>query len=188
MGLATHLGPWLLGTVKNTTGTTAGTIRNVGSTMVMQNATYTTPSGVSTSAAYTGTATTIAVLPAGSIIHAIIADVTTAFVGASGATSLTFQTGNATTGLTTNYASATALGSLSASSTLSAGRTTISPSTAGSPIVLSLFNNVGTSDLIIQVVFATVGNYTSGGTANFQFAYSVHQPDGTYAPTSFTGP
>jgi hypothetical protein len=36
MGFATHLGPWLLGTVKNTTGTTAGTIRNMGATVVSQ--------------------------------------------------------------------------------------------------------------------------------------------------------
>ena len=36
MGFATHLGPWLLGTVKNTTGTTAGTIRNTGATVVAQ--------------------------------------------------------------------------------------------------------------------------------------------------------
>ena len=34
MGFATHLGPWLLGTVKDTTGTTAGTIRNTGCTTV----------------------------------------------------------------------------------------------------------------------------------------------------------
>jgi len=36
MGIATHLGPWLLGTVKNTTGTTAGTVRNIGVTSVVQ--------------------------------------------------------------------------------------------------------------------------------------------------------
>jgi hypothetical protein len=36
MGFGTHLGPWLLGTVKNTTGTTAGTIRNMGATVVSQ--------------------------------------------------------------------------------------------------------------------------------------------------------
>jgi len=44
MGFATHLGPWLLGTVKNTTGTTAGTIRNMGATTVAQ--TYTAPASV----------------------------------------------------------------------------------------------------------------------------------------------
>ena len=36
MGFATHLGPWLLGTVKNTTGTTPGTLRNMGATVVSQ--------------------------------------------------------------------------------------------------------------------------------------------------------
>ena len=38
MGLATHLGPWLLGTTKNTTGTTAATTRNTGCTVVSQSA------------------------------------------------------------------------------------------------------------------------------------------------------
>jgi hypothetical protein len=38
MGFATHLGPWLLGTVKNTTGTTAATTRNTGCTIVSQSA------------------------------------------------------------------------------------------------------------------------------------------------------
>ena len=36
MPSAFHLGPWLLGTVKNTQGTTAGTIRNVGATLAAQ--------------------------------------------------------------------------------------------------------------------------------------------------------
>ena len=38
MGFATHLGPWLLGTNKNTTGTTAATTRNTGCTVVSQSA------------------------------------------------------------------------------------------------------------------------------------------------------
>jgi hypothetical protein len=38
MGFATHLGPWLLGTTKNTTGTTADTTRNTGCTVVSQSA------------------------------------------------------------------------------------------------------------------------------------------------------
>ena len=38
MGFATHLGPWLLGTVKNTTGSTSGTIRNMGATTASQSA------------------------------------------------------------------------------------------------------------------------------------------------------
>ena len=176
MGIASRLGPWLLGTIKDTYGTTAGTIYNMGATIVLQSNSYTTPAGVSTAAPYTGTATTVAVLPAGAIIHAIIADVTTAFVGASGATTLTFQTGNATTGLSTNFAAATAMGSLSGTSTLAVGRSTVSPNTTN----LALYNNIGTSDLIVQVVFATAGNYTSGGSVNIQVVYAVRNPDGTY--------
>ena len=181
MGFASHLGPWLLGTNKYTTGTTAGTIQNMGATIVLQDADYTTPGGVSTAAPYTGTTTLMAVLPAGSIIHAIIADVTTAFVGASGATTLTFQTGNATTGLSTNFAAASQLGQLSGTSTLSAGRSTITPNTTN----IALFNNVGTTDLIINMVFATAGNYTSGGSVNVQVVYAVRGSDGVMYPTSF---
>ena len=180
MGFASHLGPWLLGTNKYTTGTTAGTIQNMGATVVLQTGSYTTPGGVSTSAAYTGTATTIAVLPAGAIIHAIITDVTTAFVGASGATTLTFQTGNATTGLSSNFAAASTLGTLSGTSTLSVGRNTISPNTTN----IAIFNNIGTTDLIVQLVFATAGNYTSGGSVNVQIVYAVRGSDGVMYPTS----
>jgi len=181
MGFASHLGPWLLGTNKYTTGTTAGTIQNMGATIVLQSGSYTTPSGVSTSAAYTGDTTRIAVLPAGAIIHAIICDVTTAFVGASLATTLTFQTGNATTGLSSNFASGSTLGTLSGTSTLSAGRTTITPNTTN----IAIFDNIGTTDLIVNVVFATAGNYTSGGAANFQIVYAVCGSDNALYPTSF---
>jgi len=38
MGFATHLGPWLLGTNKNTSGTTGTTTRNTGCTVVSQSA------------------------------------------------------------------------------------------------------------------------------------------------------
>ena len=38
MGFATHLGPWLLGTNKNTSGTTATLTRNTGCTVVSQSA------------------------------------------------------------------------------------------------------------------------------------------------------
>ena len=38
MGFATHLGPWLLGTNRYTTGTTATTLANTGCTVVSQSA------------------------------------------------------------------------------------------------------------------------------------------------------
>jgi hypothetical protein len=181
MGFASHLGPWLLGTNKYTTGTTAGSIQNMGATIVLQAGSYTTPGGVSTAAPYTGVATRVAVLPAGSIIHAIIVDTITPFVGASGATTLTFQTGNATTGLSTNFASESTMGTLSVTSTIAAGRTTVTPNATN----LAIFDNVGTTDLIVNVVFATAGNYTSGGAANFQIVYAVCGSDGALYPTSF---
>ena len=69
MGFATHLGPWLLGTVKNTTGTTAGTVRNTGAAVVSQQV-----------AMVAGAAVTI-MLPAGAILHQVQAFVTTGAVG-----------------------------------------------------------------------------------------------------------
>ena len=69
MGIATHLGPWLLGTVKDTTGTTAGTVRNTGATMVTQSVTL-VPS----------VAVTL-MLPAGAMIHAVQSLMTTGAAG-----------------------------------------------------------------------------------------------------------
>jgi len=73
MGFATHLGPWLLGTVKNTTGTTAGTIRNMGATIVAQEA-----------AVVFGTLTgTAFVLPAGACVTSVLVVTTTVFSAAT---------------------------------------------------------------------------------------------------------
>ena len=73
MGFATHLGPWLLGTVKNTTGSTAGTIRNMGATVVSQssNVVYGTLTG------------TAFVLPAGAQVTDIKVVTTTVFSAAT---------------------------------------------------------------------------------------------------------
>jgi hypothetical protein len=73
MGFATHLGPWLLGTVKNTTGTTAGTIRNMGATVVSQ----AVPVVYGT---LTGTAF---VLPAGALVTDVKVVTTTVFSAAT---------------------------------------------------------------------------------------------------------
>jgi hypothetical protein len=69
MGFATHLGPWLLGTVKDTTGTTAGTVRNTGATQVTQQVTL-----------VAGSAVTLWI-PAGSMISNVQAYMTTGAVG-----------------------------------------------------------------------------------------------------------
>jgi hypothetical protein len=73
MGLATRLGPWLLGTVKDTTGTTAGTMRNLGATVVNQ----------STNVVF-GTLTGNAfVLPAGAQVTHVTIVTTTVFSAAT---------------------------------------------------------------------------------------------------------
>ena len=69
MGFASHLGPWRLGTVNNTTGTTAGSVRNMGCTSVTQSVALVASSAVTI------------MLPAGSIVHDVKTYMTT---GASG--------------------------------------------------------------------------------------------------------
>jgi len=80
MGFATHLGPWLLGTVRNTTGTTVGTIENCGATVVSQ----TFKKNYAGQAA-SATTDTICVLPAGAQIVDINIDTTVAFTGSTAA-------------------------------------------------------------------------------------------------------
>jgi hypothetical protein len=103
MAIATHLGPWVLGTVKNTTGTTAGTIRNTGASVVSQttNVVFSTLTG------------NAFVLPAGAIINQVTAVTTTVF---SAATTLQLSIGGTAV---TNAATITSVGghSLNASTT-----------------------------------------------------------------------
>ena len=95
MGFATHLGPWLLGTVKNTTGTTAGTIRNMGATVVSQSAdvVYGTLTG------------TAFVLPAGAQVTDIKVVTTTVFSAATTAKLSIGGTDFTTTGTVTSVGS-----------------------------------------------------------------------------------
>ena len=74
MAFASHLGPWLLGTVKNTTGTTAGTVRNMGATKVAQIKAVTYADAA---------ASTAFVLPAGAIITGAQVITTTTFSSAA---------------------------------------------------------------------------------------------------------
>ena len=73
MGFATHFGPWLLGTVKNTTGTTSGVIQNMGNTVVNQSATV--AFGTLTGNAF--------VLPAGAQVTHVTIVTTTVFSAAT---------------------------------------------------------------------------------------------------------
>jgi len=159
MGLATHLGPWLLGTVKNTTGTTVGTIRNVGTTSV----------GQTKAVLYNDAAASQAfVLPAGSLITSIVLYQSTT----------TFTSG--TSGTFTVLLNGTSIGALTIT-TGTVGNLTISPSTQA---MSALWANVGSTDAIITYTGATL----SAGSGTLLIEYLVRQSDGTYVPTSFTGP
>ena len=132
MGFATHLGPWLLGTVKNTTGTTAGTIRNTGCSIVSQQATFGFADG----------ATNVFTLPAGALITAMQLITTTGYAGGTTPT-ITLSSGatTITSGLTNPSA---------------AGVSPFVVATTGAPFV----NNVGATDAIITATLA--GTSTSG--------------------------
>jgi hypothetical protein len=159
MGFATHLGPWLLGTVKNTTGTTAGTVRNTGCADVSQ-------SGVTTVA--NTTATTLMAIPAGSRILQITVDITTAYAGTTGNT-ITIRAGS------------TILGTVGGATTtpLAVGRATFTITDAN----IATYVNVGTSDVLITATYACAGT-ASGGAATVGVVYAVRDANGNQAPTA----
>jgi hypothetical protein len=160
MGFATHLGPWLLGTVKNTTGTTAGTVRNTGCTVVAQ-------SGVTTVA--DTTADTLFFIPAGSQILQIYVDITTAYAGTTGNT-ITIRAGS------------TILGTVGGATTtpLAVGRATFTITGAN----IATFVNIGTTDLAITATYACAGT-ASGGTATVTAEYVVRNSDGSQSQSVF---
>ena len=96
MGFATHLGPWLLGTVKNTTGTTAGTVQNTGCTIVAQSFNL-TAAQVATGSIAAG------FVPAGALITSVQILTTTLFASA---TTLQVSIGGTATASATTITSA----------------------------------------------------------------------------------
>jgi len=160
MGFATHLGPWLLGTVKNTTGTTAGTIRNMGATVVAQTG-LTTVSDT--------TAKTLFVIPAGAQITNFFVDITTAYAGTTGNT-ITIQTAAGSSLAVVGGATTTPLAVGRATTTLTGAQ-------------IGTILNVGSTDLIVQVIYACAGT-ASGGAATVTCQYIVKGSDGAANPTS----
>ena len=173
MGFATHLGPWLLGTVKNTTGTTVGTIENLGSTIVSQ-----TFKKNYTGQAASATTDTLCVLPAGAQILDILVDTLVAFT-ASTAANLTIGDGTtanlywATSDITTQGR----LAITNAASKLAnwAGATsTASPSGIG----------IGATDVkVIATLTPTVAAVTAG-TVQYTVMYVVANSNGAQFPAS----
>jgi hypothetical protein len=173
MGFATHLGPWLLGTVKNTTGTTVGTIENLGSTIVSQ-----TFKKNYTGQAASATTDTLCVLPAGAQILDIFVDTLVAFTGSTAA-NLTIGDGTtanlywATSDITTQGR----LAITNAASKLAnwAGATsTASPNGIG----------IGATDVkVIATLTPTVAAVTAG-TVQYTVMYVVANSNGAQFPAS----
>lgn len=157
MAFASHMGPWLLGTVKNTTGTVAGTIRNMGATSVSQ----------IDPIVYTDAAATRAfVIPAGSLITNLALYQTTKFAG--------------TSGVITIYLNGTAI---AASSAITAGASGIISFTPSSDAQVAIWANVGSTDAIITYTIGSSGTF-SAGAGSLLIEYVVRNSDGSANPTA----
>lgn len=169
MGFATHLGPWLLGTVKNTTGTTPGTVRNTGDTVVAQ--TFKRDfTGVTTA----GTTVVVACIPAGSQIINILVDTLTAFTGSTAAN---MTIGDGTTAnlywTTTDITTAGRLATTNAQLANWAGAaTTAAPAGAG----------IGATDVLLTVTLTPTVATVTAGTVQFTVVYTVRDSTGAQAP------
>lgn len=169
MAIATHLGPWLLGTVKNTTGTTAGTIRNTGATEVTQTVTL---DYNSITASLTGTAF---VLPAGAMITYFKYYVTSTFADSTPTAIAT--TVKLSIGATDVTAATTVTGPAAPANMTNA---------TASNAVTSLFANVGSTDAIVTYTATKAAGTYATGSVTLQVTYTVRNADGTYQPTAFT--
>ena len=162
MGLATHLGPWLLGTVKSTTGTTAGTLRNLGATTVAQ----------SVAIVYTNiTAGTYAfTLPAGSQI-----------IDASFNTTVAYATTTPTYALFVNGTAINTAANGSVYTNTGIVNLLLGNNNAAAAVLCS---NVGSTDAVITFTQANVTATSGAGVLTMR--YVVKQADGTYVPTAQT--
>ena len=173
MGFATHLGPWLLGTVRNTTGTTVGTIENCGATVVSQ-----TFKKNYTGQAASATTDTICVLPAGAQIQLIHIDTLVAFTGSTAAN---VSIGDGTTAAlywaSTDVTSAGRAAISNAASKLAnwvGAVSTVAPNGIG----------VGSTDVkIIATMTPTVAAVTAG-TVQYTIIYTVADSTGLQFPAS----
>jgi hypothetical protein len=159
MGFASHLGPWLLGTVKNTTGTTAGTIRNMGATVVSQ----------SVAVVYTDiTAGTYAfTIPAGSQI-----------LDAQFNTTVAYATTTPTYALFANGTAINTAANGSVFTNTGIVNLLLGNNNAAAAVLCA---NVGTGDAIITFTQANVTATSGAGILTMR--YVVKQSDGTANPS-----
>ena len=156
MGFAAHLGPWRLGTNKDTTGTTAATTSNMGCTVVAQSKATTFADS---------TATNMFAIPAGAQILNVYLDVTEAFNAGTNNT-ITIKVGS------TTIASVAAT-----SANITVGRQTLTLAATASWV------NV-TADSFITSTFTGTGTAASTGIGYVTVEYVVRGSDGAQAPTS----
>jgi hypothetical protein len=173
MGFATHLGPWLLGTVKNTTGTTVGTVANTGTTIVSQ--TFKKDYTATTVAA--PSVTTIACLPAGAQILDIYVDVLTAFTGSTAANMIIGKTGTTNAFWTTTDITAAGRQAITnANLTNWAGAaTTAAPAGAG----------IGSTDVLVLATLSPTVATVTAGTVQYTIVYAVKNSDGAPVQSTF---
>ena len=163
MAVATHLGPWLLGTVKDTTGTTAGLIRNVGATIVAQSYTAATAVILATPAAQQ-----MFTIPAGAKILRFDIEVPVALTGATNCGVVIGTSGTSNFYMTSVNSGATAVQT--------------SPATIAAATQAAKTNNVGTTDAVITFTQANVTATSGAGT--LVLIYTVRNADGTYGAAS----
>jgi hypothetical protein len=172
MGFATHLGPWLLGTVKNTTGTTAGLVRNTGTTVVSQ----------TFKRNYTGTTVaapsvlTIACLPAGAQILDIYVDTLVAFTGSTLANMIIGKSGTTNAfWATTDITAAGRLTTTNANLANWAGAaSTAAPAGIG----------IGPTDVLVLATLSPTAATVTAGTVQYTIVYAVKNSDGSPAQTA----
>jgi len=174
MAFATHLGPWLLGTIKNTTGTTAGTIENLGATLCTQT------KKINMVGQTSATAIQCFTLPAGAQIIDFIVDTVVTLSGTVTAAVMTIGDGT-----TANlfYPSTTILTAGRQSPTLTATQlaaycgaaSTASPNGIG----------IGSTDVIVYATPTfTTGAPSTAGTVQITCRYVVANSDGAQFPAS----
>jgi hypothetical protein len=162
-----------LGTVKNTTGTTVGTIENLGATVVSQ-----TFKKNYTGQAASATTDTICVLPAGAQIIDILIDTTVAFTGSTAAN---VSIGDGTTAAlywaSTDVTSAGRAAVSNAAAKLGAWcgvASTASPNGIG----------IGSTDVkIVATMTPTVAAVTAG-TVQYTIVYVVANSNGAQLPSA----
>ena len=161
MGLATRLGPWLLGTVKNTIATVTqananlGLVANLGASTCVQSRFTLASEQTAQTAAF--------VIPAGSILLSAKFIVSTNFTSSN--TITLFAKGTQITNAVTLLSG-------------TAGEIEI-PLGANSFAAGALCANVGTTDALIAFTMSAAG---TAGSGTLWLEYAVRNPDGTYAP------